>query len=495
MQDADEPVEIVGGKEILKCLIGVHPRIPIGQSMLNYAQVLEGIVTVAEGLLPKQVAVVNAGDEAKSQVLGFQPEAQLLLALTYSADHWTLLCVDKRNIRNVNKAAAVTYSGLPDIVSLDHASAFLNYLVERGWLEQAKVPHVVAAAVPLQQDAWSCGHRVILSASHVVRAVKLQQPVPSVLDDTMISMEAIKQLFQVEPTPPPMGASDSESDSPRVQVTRCSRISHAKKKAKIKNIKKEEHEEPLPADASEASAAIQRPLSKEERKQMAQVSADAGVTHAYFQKLHYEQKQPPPSGHWSLYLDGLFSDKVMTCAICSEMKMQVRQPCKPCQPCQPQQIQQQTPDRNVGQACQALPIQHGLESDMSDIPGMPCASVVQQPEQVSQDLVLGPKVSRKGRPSKMEQAKDRWDIHVFIRLNRSCIYMQTKDSYLSGKIIYWCNPCKRHIQFQSRTDPEPPLHQAIQAVSLGYLGSFDLLCFGMFWYFWVQHGITCYNMV
>ena len=146
----------------------------------------------------------------------------------------------------------------------------------------------------------------------------------------------------------------------------------------------------------------------------------AGVEHARFQKQHYQQKIEPPAGHWHAFLKGVMDkNAVLTCAVCSTLQSKV-----------------------WGAQTEVGMVGNGQPAEQQLVPVEPS-----QP-------VLGPKVAKKGRPPKSEAQDQRWNLHVFIKLHRAEMYLQTADSFAPDKFTYRCLACKRNIGFQSQTNPE-----------------------------------------
>eukprot|EP00439_Symbiodinium_sp_Y106_P030075 s4345_g3.t1 len=119
-----------------------------------------------------KIAIGNK--EAHSLSLNLQFQSDTLIGLLYSASHWALLAVDRRNI--VLDMPALVYPGLSDQVCMDHTKT------------------------PQQTDVWSRGHRCILSADTVFFFCVLKGlPLPATLGEL--------QVGQLHPGLAPLGFS------------------------------------------------------------------------------------------------------------------------------------------------------------------------------------------------------------------------------------------------------------------------------------------------
>ena len=409
-----------------------QPRQALGKHMLNYVQVLRGMLGAGYSVRGDswigKIAVVNCGEEAWTQCLRHQFQATALLGLIYSRSHWALLAVDNRDRA---APAAYVYSGITDAVCEDHALSFIKYLVEYDWLDR-EAP-VQRAAVPSQGDSWSCGHRCILAADAVFCVLFKDQPLPSLLQESHISSKLIDALLGLSKRPrvdaghswwakasapaaennapdkaPPSPctparkrkpkfeatspAADSQASTPRALVSRStgSKAGIVAGKAKLEKTRKAEK-----ARIAEGT----------------EIAKGAGVTHSKFQKDHYSEDIEPVGGHWHIFLQGVLQpDMVLTCRVCTRLRREIL----------------------AGPAG---------ESDQQIVP-------------LETEPRLGPSVTKKGRPKKSELPEDRWNLHIFMRLHRADIYMQTKDSFKAQFFTYYCQPCGRNISFQSQTNQE-----------------------------------------
>ena len=428
--ESKRPRRAVTGKEMENLLTKGCDVRPIGPEMLSFAQVLRGLVEMAKALFwddewVGKVAIVNCGDEARSELLGIQFDAKVLLGVVYSSTHYALLAVDKRT-----QPTCCFYDGMQDQQCTDHAVAFLDYLKQQEWI--GPVCPLRKAQVPRQDDGWSCGHRAILTANLVLEAVASNAELPVHVDDMEINSEQIKVLMELMTPAGIQGrrrsseqASSASSAAPPAPVTPPPRKRNTDALQNAFSPEATSEKSTPRAIVSRADGSRQhagktasepKTESKREQKRRKQdlgAKAEAqGVTHRRFQKDHYAENIQPPGGHWQTFLDSLGHEgpSKLACPVCLGLRR----------------------------------IALNLGAASSD------ALVPVQDEPLP---VLGAPSKRKGRPRKDEDQNSRWRLHTFVRLERSNIYLQTKDSYTPGKFVYRCVPCDRNIVFGSQTDP------------------------------------------
>eukprot|EP00439_Symbiodinium_sp_Y106_P050822 s5546_g6.t1 len=422
-------------RELDKLLAKDQPEQPLSRNMLNFVQVLRGILaagysTMGDSWIGK-IAVVNCGEEAFSRCLKEQFQATSLLGLLESSSHWALLAVDNRKR---DAPVAYVYSGIADSVCEDHALSFITHLVEFDWLDREA--SVQRASVPPQADGWSCGHRCILAADAVFCSLFKDGPLPCSLHESDISSKLIDALLRVRKHPKvEPGHSSTAKATSAAESTAPEEAPPAPSTPPRK--RKPNFDATSPAADSQAStpralvsrstgskaaplaATIEKPskIKKVEKARLAEgteIAKAAGVTHCKFQKEHYQEDVEPVGGHWHIFLKGVLQPQlVLTCKVCMRLR---------------QDILARPPP----------------ESDQHIVP-VP-----------AQDLepVLGPSVTKKGRTRKAELPEDRWNLHVFVRLHRADIYLQTQDSLKAQYFTYHCRPCGRNISFQSQTNQE-----------------------------------------
>ncbi|CAE7252030.1 unnamed protein product, partial [Symbiodinium sp. CCMP2456] len=426
--------------ELDKLLAKDQPQQALGKHMLTFVQVLRGILGAGYSAVGDswigRIAVVNCGEEAWSRCLRHQFQATALLGLIYSRSHWALLAVDNRNRAD---PAAYVYSGISDPVCEDHALSFIAYLVEYDWLDREV--SVQRAAVPPQGDSWSCGHRCILAADAVFCALLKDEPLPCLLQEAHISSKLIDALLGVSKCPRVEAGQSSQARAKASAATAqtsapCAPDEPPPAPCTPARKRKPDFEAASPAGDSQAStpralvsrsagskagsvASKAKPqMSKKAQKarigEGTEVAKAAGVTHNSFQKEHYSENIEPVGGHWHLFIEGVLKPElVLTCRVCSRLRRDIL--AKP----------------PAGSDQQIVPVR------VEDI----------EPR-------LGPSVSKKGRPRKSELPEDRWNLHIFMRLHRADIYLQTQDTFKAQVFMYHCRACNRSISFQSQTNPE-----------------------------------------
>ena len=312
--------EHVSGTDVERQITKIlgHLYEPFSQGMLNFVQVLRGVCAVCrlwhKDSWPQHVGVLTADDEERASALDLQWSARLLLIVLQTPRHWSLLAVQKLDD---GTASAVYYDTLKGRTCWDLAVAALAHLQEKKWLQDVPVPQ--AAGVPQQPDPWSCGHRVVVIADHILSAMSTlgellcrfwrsltlkSRPVRcrKLNEERAAASEAVLNSPPVEEPPctPPRkrklldldassGAKSSRKTSPRLpKGARPSRIGRA---AKAK------------ADSKKPKQKVQS--AKELQREGESLAKQHDIQHAEFQRLHYRANVPPPRGaglrswqHW-----------------------------------------------------------------------------------------------------------------------------------------------------------------------------------------------------
>ena len=181
---------------------------PVSRSMcdLDLAQVIRGLVAVCNMRVRKpwtaEIGILNAGNEQRARLLRRQVHVSALFAVVYSDNpgHWALLVVDKTT------AAACLYDGMGSGACADMARAFLLSEELRDWAG-GRI-RLFAAEVAPQQDAWSCGHRVMATANLVLEHLAASGNLPKVLQGPC--SEDIAQF--IAPAAPAAGGSTDAPD-------------------------------------------------------------------------------------------------------------------------------------------------------------------------------------------------------------------------------------------------------------------------------------------
>ncbi|CAE7458131.1 unnamed protein product [Symbiodinium sp. CCMP2592] len=424
-------------RELDKLLAKDQPEQPLSRNMLNFVQVLRGILgagysTMGDSWIGK-IAVVNCGEEAFSRCLKEQFQATCLLGLLESSSHWALLAVDNRKR---DAPVACVYSGITDSVCEDHALSFITHLVEFDWLDREA--SLKRAAVPPQGDGWSCGHRCILAADAVFCSLFKDEPLPCSLHESHISSKLIDALVGVRKHPKRDPGHSSTAGAARATSAAESAAPEEAPPAPSTPPRKRKPNFDAASPAADSQASTPRPLvsrstgskagpsgtkekpkklKKDEKARLAEgteMAKAAGLTHSKFQKEHYQEDVEPVGGHWHVFLKGVLQPQlVLTCRVCMRLR---------------QDILAQPPP--------------GSDQQIVPVPAE------------EREPVLGPSVSKRGRPRKSELVEDRWNLHVFVRLHRADIYFQTQDSFKAQVFTYHCRPCNRNISFQSQTNQE-----------------------------------------
>ena len=159
---------------------------PFTKDPCDIGQIMRGLIAVCRlwkgDTWTRKIAICDGGNEERSCLLGLQPDASVLLCVLYSPSHWVLL-VATRPVQGSSPAhparACVLYDGKEDKVCRDAAEAFRCHLLAVRWMQDPGP--LVVASTRRQDDAWSCGHRVVVAADLVLARLFEDGCLPAVL--------------------------------------------------------------------------------------------------------------------------------------------------------------------------------------------------------------------------------------------------------------------------------------------------------------------------
>ena len=227
-----EPLEAISARELEAHLTkGSLCKAP-GRERCDLAQVAYGVLAACQHwgkeLWNKRFGVVNVGNEERGQLLRRQLHVQTCFGIVYSPSHWCLLVLHRPP---ASPPIACLYDGLASAVCADSAKAFLYHAENVGWTQSPL--SLTVARVGSQPDAWSCGHRAIITANlvlaHLDRFGTLPQSMdgPTSEDVDLFLMEASQgsapannpsSSSREPPASPPARASDDPLDVDEEEV-------------------------------------------------------------------------------------------------------------------------------------------------------------------------------------------------------------------------------------------------------------------------------------
>ena len=421
-------VRYVSASDVEKALAGNVPYTQIRAECLNYGQVLRGMVQVCrvwyKDAWTEGVALLNGGCEQQSLLLRLQDRAMTVLILLYSdqgdGGHWALLAA-----RRGNQEEAVLYDGLPHSthakVIRDHAQGMVTYLRDEEWLSHSVKLEV--AKVPLQGDAFSCGHRCIVSADHILQHVAAHACLPreiaaenlgpqhvELLIKTAANCARVKQEAQAKHDPAAAVRTPERRKRPPPDMeTPPSGGSSVAERIGVRPSRRHQ----TPGSASSAPKHRQQELMDKHHKDGLEIAQKTGVTSGHFQKVHWSHfKDNPRKGHFRAFLVSLGAGASMVCAACAEL--------------------QHDPPRKPADAGQLVPVVPDAEDDGIG--------------------PVGQQVRRPGRPRKTEPAGVRFNLGNFLAAKRRGVYRETPHSLTRSRAEYFCAACSRSIKFGSLTD-------------------------------------------
>eukprot|EP00435_Cladocopium_sp_Y103_P074888 s233_g52.t1 len=161
---------------------------PLEHSVLAYGQrthlghVFHGMVSLCRKHVKtpwsEHVCIVRVASEDAMAQVELHRDASILLAVVESEEHWAVVCTAKE------LASSVLFDGLA------------NYFIGEtslAWSQQLQTA-LTTATLPTQPDSWSCGHRLLLAAKHVLVSLT-QGHWPISLPDDFATEEKIQALI------------------------------------------------------------------------------------------------------------------------------------------------------------------------------------------------------------------------------------------------------------------------------------------------------------
>ena len=186
----DPSITAIAPRELERILVKGSVYRPFTKELCDLAQLVRGLVATfrlwAKNNWSSRIALVNGGNEQYAHLLDRQLQASLLFTIVYSSTHWALLVIFRPAD---GPPEACLYDGRACAVCRDMATAFLCHVETSAWLQGSSRSNIsnhskplaarmVRAETALQSDAWSCGHRVVITADHVLAALSQDGHLP-----------------------------------------------------------------------------------------------------------------------------------------------------------------------------------------------------------------------------------------------------------------------------------------------------------------------------
>ena len=330
-------VRYVAAADVETALAAGAPYSQIRAESLNYGQVLRGMISVCRVWYKDEwtdgVALLNGGCEQRVKLLSLQGKAMTVLVLLYSdqgdGGHWALLAA-----RRGNQEEAVLYDGLPQStharVIRDHAESIVSYLMDEAWF--VRTVKVQIAKVPLQGDAFSCGHRCIVTADHILEHVAAHACLPreiasedlgpqqvEMLIQTAARCARVKQEAQIKreaaaaPSTPPRRKRPIDMDTPP------SKGSSVSERVGVRPSRRKQRA--TSASARGGPKLSEKQLQLQQHKAGLEIAAKTGVTNGVFQKVHQSHVGGNgEKGHWRGFLQKLGAGAAMVRTACAELR-------------------------------------------------------------------------------------------------------------------------------------------------------------------------------
>eukprot|EP00438_Fugacium_kawagutii_P009849 Skav209416 [mRNA] locus=scaffold1411:186413:189705:+ [translate_table: standard] len=231
---------------------------------------------------------------------------RVFLVVLHSENHWALMVVLR------NKNWAVVFDGQAN-QHIFEASETMSVYFEQQFGHKIKVQY---ARVPPQMDSWSCGHRCVLCAEHVLNCLRKTGwlEIPLSIPAKAVSEAKFQQLTMMEPFLPPSCLAQ------KIEQTDCRPETKPAPKRKIqavsKNPKQKEKEtEEKPKKKSKASELAE--LKELEIKLQHEMNFSHNIE---FQKEHKKHNVYPRKGHWQEFLKLFRDDSPMSRVACQRCR-------------------------------------------------------------------------------------------------------------------------------------------------------------------------------
>ena len=141
-------------------------------------------------LWPSDLIISSSSTMDLVDLLALQCTASYMAVVISTDDHWSLVVV------HLGEASAIHYDGLACTKSWHLAQAVTVQVGER----LKKPVTLVRAELPVQQDSWSCGHRLVTTFQLFVRAIVATKWPPLVPADAFTD-DALRSLCASPPKP------------------------------------------------------------------------------------------------------------------------------------------------------------------------------------------------------------------------------------------------------------------------------------------------------
>lgn len=340
------PVDDLNG-DLAKHVLHMHPFYEITpMKMLSLSQMVHSLATFSrETLGPswvQQVILDSWSVQERSSLSTLLPHAQLVFTVLHDDSHWALL------VFLIGKTQLVLYdSGTPQREGiLQAAQASCKHLGKSFGcnLDMQALKH---AKVLPQTNEWSCGHRAVLCANFVLKALVENKwtELPVEVPESQFAFSMILRLSRVQcqtnQNHPSVGCisilddSWTENDKKRVKCESQPEEPAQKRMATQSSkpaTKKRSDPEPSPKSTSSQSVVEKRRKvakasdeQKEVSKKLEHDWKSLGFTHnSDFQKIHKQFSAQAPKGHWQDFVSMMQGNKPMSCEACQKCRERVQ---------------------------------------------------------------------------------------------------------------------------------------------------------------------------
>eukprot|EP00434_Breviolum_minutum_P032853 symbB.v1.2.029056.t1/scaffold3142.1/size62523/1 len=407
---------------------------------------------------PRYFAFFDGLSEAHQGRLDLHHRAEVICGIVHTDWHWACF------FYKLGTQKVLISDGLKNQQILDAVISVMHHIAQHPWFQRnpelaSSPPDPMFMLVPMQEDTWSCGHRVILSMLAVLEHYKQHGELPDALSEDDISYELIKQLVQnlnIEDSEDASGEKvDSQqkvvetvvkrelspsSKSPPRKSQRVTAqgtpekpldpVTPVPSRKRIRNVRQDAGEN-TPDDPKQPVQKKKKNEKKSRSEILKSVKArfqELGFDHnKNFQISHYREKKPPGAGHWDEFCLAFHNSNYVKCSICNQMLDGIWGG---------GQKQEEPIANSTSQSAERedLVLTEDCEAPKNVVLTEDCGAL---------------KKPHRGRPNRRER-EGMMDIDAWVNTQRAGIYRRLND--FDSRHPFWCELCGVRVLAQRKHD-------------------------------------------
>lgn len=340
-------------EDLLHHMIGIYTFHRIAaQTMLSLPQIVHGIACCCCKWLGKRwtedALILSWSQIDRHEFTNLFANANVIITVLHDSDHWALLVLlqGHRSLMLFDSLEQVR----PDILQAANETIRVLSKTFNADLSMSR------ANMPVQQEGWSCGHRVILAMQHVLKSLVENgwKELPTTIPETCFRMTKMFRLClltdQLEQrnlkVPDPLLEAVAPADNGAhlrrlVQKTKVPRVVLAptqpqppqdevpafeppeppKKRQKLQDTRNTGEKKKVKNLKQQVSDVITAKQRRNQLKALEKQLEQRGFTHnSEFQKQHQRMKLGTKKGHWVDFLMLLSDKSPMPCKACAECR-------------------------------------------------------------------------------------------------------------------------------------------------------------------------------